>query len=273
MRLAALDAFSNDELFQLLNCHNFSALEACLPQKIKLFCKKSVIPELADLPLYHKPVANSFELIGLGLDIYSGVSSLVTISFAITVLALCSIGLVGVTCLVGFGCHSMLEEKKLKDRWRLLFIQEMAISTLHAKFSYLKKYKYLDDLALKKGGKNLSELIKTTSHRTLMLKSAGYGVAIGLATFSGIFYGLPSLISALGYVTAASAISGPIGLAITATVCFLILGTFFAYRYYQGQKKREQISNLIKIRTHHIAQQAKHYGEIQECITLRRTGL
>jgi hypothetical protein len=167
-----------------------------------------------------RPIQNMIELIGGLIDTWWIVVSLASVGLAVTIGAAAVFGVLG----IAYAAYSYKERQKDKT---LIESYQLSLFKLEA-------------------AKTLSPDYDVTNREPKPYqasKTSLFGVVFGMSTliFFSYFYGVSSIITSLGYLAAATAMTGPIGIAVAAVIG-LGLGIYFGYRYYHDKKCKHGVT-------------------------------
>lgn len=227
--MSTLSSLSHEQLEQIINLS--SSDEEIDGISIKQLINGQILP--AHIMAYIKkknrlrPIQNTIEVVGGLIETWWAIVSIVSLTLFFTMGAAIVIGLAG----IAYSGYAYQEQKKEEQR----FIESYQLSLLK-----LQAAELLYEKTTRAQLKNLPPYIAPKT------KIIGIGLLMSVTVFFSYFYGVSSIIQSLGYLSAASAMTGPIGLAVAAVVA-IGLGLYFGFKYYEDKKYKHLIKSEQKI--------------------------
>ena len=170
------------------------------------------------------PIKNMMELVGGLLELWWIIVSVATISTALTVAAAGVFNLVGIGYAI-YTYQKQTKEQKLVESYQFELLQRDAVRRL-----------YPNAVITHKPAKPFEVSITG-------LCSVIFGMSS--LVFFTYFYGLSSIMTSLGFVSAGLAMTGPIGMLI-AGVIGIGFGLYYGHRYYDDKKCKYDLKTEIK---------------------------
>lgn len=240
--MIALKALNLQELFAIFDCE--SVADICQYQDLfdKLDKKKVSLNPLSNA------LRDSIEIASNPIEMWWAITSLVNVGLALVPLTM----VFGITTLVVGGvCYwtsyndSKLKAKNIAENLQLIHLKLQVADRLIALQEQLVAEQLRCNASMRAYYPLATKADKPTNEEIIPAKIAklpSLGIALTTTTtlMVSYFWGMTSIIETLGYVAAATAMTGPIGI-VVASVCALGIGCYFAYKHYQYQKNKQLI--------------------------------